>query len=287
MTPKPDLDAAADFIWLNARLLDRYRFAHLFLGGPAEPVVDAMRAYRNPDGGFGNALEPDLRAPGSQPLAVEHVLRILEEVDRFDDPMVTGILEWLQTETRPNGGVPFMLPAGLAQPRAPWMQTEDDPPGGLVPTASLAGVLHSHDVRDPWLDRATEFCWEAIESAGELLPYDLIAILTFLERVPDRERARATFEKIAPSILRHTAMDPHAEGEVFQPLDFAPSPQAPARALYQDDVIEAHLDALTARQQADGGWIFNWLAWNPASAIDWRGFVTIHTLQTLRAYGRV
>ena len=61
------LDAAAGFVWRTARLLDRHRFAHLFLDGDRAPVLAALAAYQNPDGGFGNALEPDLRGPASQP----------------------------------------------------------------------------------------------------------------------------------------------------------------------------------------------------------------------------
>ena len=62
-----DRAAAETFIWSAARLVDRHRYALLFADGPAEPVVDALRGYRNEDGGFGHALEPDLRAPSSQP----------------------------------------------------------------------------------------------------------------------------------------------------------------------------------------------------------------------------
>jgi hypothetical protein len=51
-------------------------------------------------------------------------------------------------------------------------------------------------------------------------------------------------------------------------------------------VIEANLDVLASAQEGDGGWSFNWLAWNPATALEWRGVVTIEALVTLRAYGR-
>ena len=59
------LAAAERFTWLNARLIDRLRFAHLFRGGAAAPVVAALRPYQNADGGFGNGLEPDFRGPVS------------------------------------------------------------------------------------------------------------------------------------------------------------------------------------------------------------------------------
>ena len=48
-----DRAAAETFIWSTARLLDRHRYAMLFEGGPAEPVIEALAAYQNPDGSWG------------------------------------------------------------------------------------------------------------------------------------------------------------------------------------------------------------------------------------------
>jgi hypothetical protein len=72
-----DQAAAETFIWSAARLVDRHRYALLLADGPAQSVADALRGYRNPDGGFGHALEPDLRCPGSQPAATLQALETL------------------------------------------------------------------------------------------------------------------------------------------------------------------------------------------------------------------
>ena len=69
-----DQRAAESFIWSAARLLDRHRYTLLFADGSAEPVLEALRGYRNADGGFGHALEPDLRCPASQPAPTLHAL---------------------------------------------------------------------------------------------------------------------------------------------------------------------------------------------------------------------
>lgn len=74
-----DRSAAEAFIWSAARLVDRHRYALLFADGPAAAVVEALRGYRNPDGGFGHGLEPDLRCPGSQPAPTLNALEILHE----------------------------------------------------------------------------------------------------------------------------------------------------------------------------------------------------------------
>ena len=104
MTTSP-IDAAAQFLAAHARILDRRRFARLFEGGAATPVRDAVAAYRNDDGGFGHALEPDGRTPGSQPAAVRMALLTLHEADAWDDDLASGALGWLEANAPAAGGV--------------------------------------------------------------------------------------------------------------------------------------------------------------------------------------
>ena len=63
----PPLARAEQFVWLTARVLEQRRFAHHFLGGGADAVETALDAYLNDDGGYGHALEPDLRGPSASP----------------------------------------------------------------------------------------------------------------------------------------------------------------------------------------------------------------------------
>jgi hypothetical protein len=283
------LDAAAEFVWRTGRLIDRYRFANRFLGGDRAPVLAALGAYQNPDGGFGNALEPDLRGPASQPEPVEVAFRVLDEVDAMADPMVARACDWLVKASTPEGGVPFVLPSALEHPRAPWWQTGQDPPAGLVPTAAIAGLLHKHRVDHPWLAGATAFTWRAIDRMDQTSAYEVLSVLTFLDHAPDRPRAEAAFARVGGLALEQglVTLDPAAPGEVHTPLEFAPTPDAMARRLFADDVLEAHLDALVAGQRPDGGWTVNFPAWTEAAGLEWRAFITVHTLGVLAAYGRL
>src|SRR4029453_18860822 len=104
-----DLARAACFLDLHARLIDRRRFAFLFGDGDAAAVVEALRPYRNPDGGVGNALEPDLRAPHRTPQPVALAFDVLEEAEACDDPMVAEACDWLAAVATPDGGVPSVL----------------------------------------------------------------------------------------------------------------------------------------------------------------------------------
>lgn len=203
--------------------------------------------------------------------------------------MVTSALTYLESITRPDGGVPFVLPSVADYPRAPWWQTDDDPPGSLNPTAALVGKLYKHHVTHPWIDRAAAFCWAKLDALTSTSPYEIRAVLPFLDHAPDRTRAQQAWERYSRLILDgdNITLDPHAEGEVHSPLDFAPSPDTLARSLVSDDVIKKHLDAVAARQDADGGWRFNFLSWTPITEPEWRGWVTLENLLTLRAYGRL
>jgi hypothetical protein len=83
------------------------------------------------------------------------------------------------------------------------------------------------------------------------------------------------------------ALDPATPGEIAMPLDFAPSADAPARQWFDDATIDAHLDALVAAQDDDGGWSVNWPIWLPVTGHEWRGWQTIERLKTLRSYRRL
>src|SRR3954469_1411816 len=107
----PDFSAAAAFVAANARVLDRRRFQRLFEGGPAAPVRDAVAAYRNADGGFGHALEPDCRAPGSQPATIALALRTLDESGAWDEDLVLGACDHLQAVAPAEGGAVFVDPS--------------------------------------------------------------------------------------------------------------------------------------------------------------------------------
>jgi hypothetical protein len=277
--------AAENFIWSAARLLDRHRYSMLFADGPAQPVIDALRSYRNPDGGFGHALEPDLRSPGSQPAPTLYALEILGEAGARDGELARDARTWVAQVAAPDGGIPSVLPGFETYPHAPWFQPE---PGSVL-TLGLVAISHAGGVTDDeWLQRATDWCWRSIETAERPGGYWLKYACAFLDAVRDEERARAAISSLA------TRVDPSAvapvggvEGEALRPLDLSPRPGRRSRGIVSQASIDAHLDAVESQQQQDGGWMFDWLAWSPAQTTDWRGHVTIRALTWLRDNGRL
>jgi hypothetical protein len=280
-----DIPAAERFVLANARLLDRHRVAVLLHGAPIAPVLDALRAYRNPDGGFGHALEPDIRDPASQPASTLHALEVLAGVGALDDPMVADAAAWVATIAHPDGSLPFVLPTAAAHPRAPWMQPSDEP---SFLTFAIAGALWQAGSDEPWLERATEWCWARLEDPGELSAYWVKFALDFLDGVPDRVRAAAAVERLRPRLGPDgsIAVTGGAEGERVTPLQLSQRPHRPSRALFTPAQIEAELDELERGQREDGGWTVDFAAWSAGQALEWRGAITLWALTTLAAHAR-
>jgi hypothetical protein len=271
-----DYSAAENFIWSDARLLDRHRYSLRFSDGPAQPVIDALRGYRNPDGGFGHALEPDLRSPESQPAPTLYALEILNEADAADHELARDARAFIASIATPDGGVPAVLPGFRQYPHAPWWSGLETDSGSML-TLGLAAVLHAGGADDDeWLDRATGWSWRSIEATERPGGYWLKYACAFLDAVPDDERARAAVASLAGRL----------EDEALRALDLSPRPGSRSRGLVSEPQVQAHLDAVESGQQEDGGWGFDWLAWSPAQTTDWRGNVTIRALTWLRDNGR-
>jgi hypothetical protein len=283
----PDLDAAHRFLAAHARVLDRRRFERLFADGPPAPVRDAVAAHRNADGGFGQALEPDGRAPGSQPAAVALALATLHEADAWDDELVAGACDWLARTAPAEGGAGFVDPSIEGWPHAPWWEPKPGNPASLITTGAIAGTLHARGVAHPWLESATELLWQRLEApADQLGPYEARGVVRFLDGVADEQRARAAVERLRPVLRGVVTLDPEATGESHRPLDLAPHRGSVTRGLFDDDEIAADLDRLERGQREDGGWTFDWPAWSPAAEADWRGSLTVDALALLRENGR-
>jgi len=282
------LKQARDFMLRNARLLERATFAAHFDGAARPPVLRALAAYQNPDGGFASGLEPDKRDPHSQPVDVQFALETMDAVGDFDMGVARRACAWLNCVTTDEGGVPFAMPTVNNYPHAPWWETEKDPPANLNPTAAIVGVLLKYRVEHDWVAEAEAFCWQAIAKINRTQFHELMPVIAFLEHAADRARADKTMEQILARIAAPdaVALDPDAAGYVHMPLEWAPTPQHPCRRLFSESVIVKHLDALAAKQREDGGWPISWDPISPAVELEWRGIRTVDALRTLKAYGR-
>jgi hypothetical protein len=290
-----DLSAARGFMAAHARLLDRRRFELLTGQTDHSAVLAALRAYRNPDGGYGWGLEPDLRARGSQPAAALHAFEVFTEIAPVTAPEAAELCDWLDAVALPDGGLPFALPIEDSSACAPFWAQADAEEFSLQITAIVAAHANrvaAHDqavAAHPWLARATQRCLaaiDALEAAPQ--PYVLAFAVRFLDAVHDREST-------APGLLARLGAYVPSDGrlrvvgglpdETLWPLDLAPEPDRPARTILDEATVAADLERLVGEQEEDGGWSVDFQSYSPAAALEWRGYATVRAVSVLRDNG--
>lgn len=292
-----DLSAAAAFMAGHARVLDRRRYALLTGDGDTAAVLAALDGYRNPDGGYGWGLEPDLRSPESQPGAALHAFEVFENVAPATTPQAAALCDWLESVSLPDDGLPFALPLTVAEGTAPWWQSADPTMSALQITAVSAAVawrVAAHDpavAGHPWLRRATRYCLDAIKAIDQPpFAYVLAFAVRFLDAVHEHHPEAAGLMRRLGEYIPADARVPVAGGtedEALYPLDFAPDPDRPARKLFSLEVISADLDRIAGLQQDDGGWAVDYATISAAGSLDWRGHATVRAIDILRRNGRI
>jgi hypothetical protein len=287
-----DVDRIRDFITANARLLDRRRMELAVGDGDPEAALAVLSGYRNADGGFGWALEPDARAPASQPVAALHAFEVFEEVAPLTSPLAVGLLDWLDAVSLAGGALPFALPGGASAGSAPMWQSVDATSPSLHMTAVVLGIAHRVARHDPavaahrWLRRATDWALEQIaELDGPRHAIEFRYVLALLDALD----ARDELERLGAHLPANgtMAVTGGRPDEAMRPLDFSPEPDRPIRRLLDPRTVEADLDRLAAEQHDDGGWDVDWKHWSPVGGLEWRGWATVRAVRILRANGRL
>lgn len=295
-----DTGRAAAFLTAHGRVLDRRRFELATSSGneatasAAAAIAAAVDAYRNADGGYGWGIEPDLRAPESQPAGALHALEAFAEAG--STPHTWALFDWLQSVTLPDGGLPFALPLSDPTGCAPfWYQTNPDESSLQITAAVVNQGLRvaktdPNLANHPWLAAATEYCFRTIGAIAEApFAYVLSFALQFLDTATDTyPEAHRLLRHLAPFVPSNGAVPVAggAEGETLHLLDFAAEPGRPLRALLDDRAVTADLDRLESGQQPDGGWSVDFTSYSPAAELEWRGYSTVGAVAVLRMNDR-
>lgn len=296
---------AKAFIERHARPLEQRIYAYEFEQKPKEAIFEALATFQNPDGGFGNALEPDLRLPDSSVLATTVGLQVLREFDApADHPLVRGAMRYLLQTYNPVAEVwPITPPHTDDAPHAPWWTYGEDVvkmwDGYLVnPRVEIVGYLVDYAppelpawVLNRLVDAVVAYPDEHPEKFGmfDLLCYDR---LIKTRALPEDTRA-ALIAKLAPLVDQLVVKDP-AEWEKYNlmPLELVNTPDSPFAAMLGDVVVH-NLDFEIDHQHADGSWKPKWTwgslypdVWEQAKQ-EWSGVITLRSLKALRNFGRL
>ena len=135
---KESFEKAKKWILDNGRPLEKARLHFYFDGRDEKAILQELKKFQNKDGGFGHALEPDLRTPDSSVLATSLAFQISRSLSSAVQYLLnnydTNVSSWrIIPETAEN------------YPHAPWwnqLNREDYFSGfHLNPTAEISKIL--------------------------------------------------------------------------------------------------------------------------------------------------
>lgn len=290
-----DISAARRFMASHGRIVDRHRLDLVSGCGDRSSALAAVDGYRNPDGGYGWGLEPDLRSASSQPGGALHAFEVFADVGK-PTPQAGQLCDWLMSVTLADGGLPFALPISDPGGCAPFWVDADPVASSLQITAIVCATALSVAEFDPavaahpWLGSAIDFCVSEIDRAEVLSALELAFSLRFLDAVGER---RPAICELVTKLGVHIPSDGlvhvggGADDEYMRPLDFSLYPGGPSRLLFSAQMIEEELSALESRQHSDGGWAVDFDSYSPIAALEWRGHATVSAITVLKRNGLI
>jgi hypothetical protein len=301
MLPQKTHAKARDFLLTRARPLERARYRFYFGGGPVAEARAALAAFQNTNGGFGHALEPDLRLPGSSALATSVAFQFFRELGLpVADPMVRAAVRWTQLAfDRTLDRWPATPPGVNDWPHAPWWTWQEPGVRGFTANPGVelvAHLWHYHAAVDAgFLAEVTARVQQLLGTLpGKPEMHDLLCVLRLAETPTApaalRDQAAEGVRRAGPALVER---DPNAwTGYSLQPLMLAPQIDSLLAPLLSD-AVPANLDFIVNRQGDDGAWAPTW-SWAdlfpedwPQAEREWKGVLTMQTLLTLRSYGRL
>jgi hypothetical protein len=301
---KEGQENAKQFICEQARPLEQRLFAYHFESGSAEDVLEELAEFQNADGGFGNALESDVRLPDSSAIATTVGLEILREVKATEaNWLVKGAIRYLVESYDAELESWIAVPEkAVTAPHAPWWGFDEYPPerwNGCVdnPRPLILGYLFEYGglVQPDLRETVAKAAMSRLPSLPEKMQADDVgcyAALAGMKAAP-REMSEAIVTKLRNIIDQSVTRDPAQWGGYsFKPLKVITSPDSPFAESLKNE-IELNLDYEMERQREDGCWAPNWSwgdafpeAWKEAEK-EWKGVLTVKTLVTLRNFGRL
>ncbi len=223
MPLKDKLTKAKQYITTNARPLDKALFEFEFNNGSPQTVLGILKTYQNDDGGFGNALESDLRMNESSVLATTVGLQYVNELNLTTvGKMVERAILYLIKEKR-HYGEGFQLhniwySHSIEQsksPHAPWWHIEKLTPPEIEdwpnPSVEVIGYLlkYSNLVPQSLLDELLLDLQSYLKLVPKLTGFIYYKLLCFKRLIPNvsKELQQEFFNMIDKTVKNSNFLD--------------------------------------------------------------------------------
>lgn len=272
-----DVGKASHFVHQHGTLFERALFDYLFAGGSGKRVQSIIMCYKNPDGGFGHGFEHDLKAPQSNPLALEYLLGVMKHTGIEPGAILDGVSDWVESQMDEAGNL-RNPPETREYPLAPWWREAG---GQTMPDSIVANLIY-FDCAKPSLIRKT-VDWVVERHSPEsiranewlFMAYHAVDFFFAIDDFPGLERYRAaTIENV---IACARAAPASQYDSLFA---FAPRPDSIIAKAMPPDLLSKYLDVLEGAQADDGRWV------DQHNLPHWQPMTTINVMLALQRYGR-
>lgn len=283
------------FVLKNARPLELSLYKYFFESGSNQTVIDELSKFQNPDGGFGNALEPDFFNPNSSPIATNDAIITLYRANALDkdSSIVRGIVRYLESHDSFDEDKKrwlFAIDSNKDYPHAIWWEKKGDGISGFNPSISLAAFLVCYGNRTPFYERIVKDGFEYLESDDEvsgdslkcfLLAYELLksnSINNIIDLEPFKDLlCKAVYNSICKDISKYGVE------YISMPSDFFCGTYSEFITSEIKPLIEAEKDILGKKQREDGGFDITWKWYTPYPDFEqarawWRPRITLEKL---------
>ena len=255
--------------------------------------MEELKKFQNPDGGFGNALEPDNWNPNSTPITTNDAIIHLYQCGALVEAgnIIEGIARWLKSGDGFDRGQQrgrFAVESSKEHPHAIWWEPGDGKES-WNPTVSLAAFLVCMGGGEPWRGLVREaFRWlETVDEADShevqcfMLAHRMMELYGVTD-VIDLDKAREAVKRAVGLAVCHE-VEKYGVEYVAGPSAFfhEESPYVPEGI---EDLVKADLAAIDKLQMEDGGFDITWQWYTPyeqeyKQARDWwRPRVTLEKL---------
>lgn len=280
----------------NARALDVCLYEYLFEGADSDKVLGELKNYQNSDGGFGNAIEPDLRLPNSSVLATTVAFQYLSQLDIGDSNLIVdNAMRYLQKSydmtTRGWINIP---PSADNYPRAPWWEYESAKSSVEWgnPSAEVLGYILKYPVKDTaeLVQQLSETAVQRLEQIDVPEPHEIKCFIRLYEN-SGQELQKKLYGPLANHIKKVAKINPGDwHGYASTPLTFISSPSSPFANLFGDSLLLENAQFVKDQIVNGDHWVPNW-EWNQfeddwlKAKQEWSGKITVENLKILKEFG--
>ncbi|MFO7882480.1 MAG: hypothetical protein R6U52_08105 [Kosmotogaceae bacterium] len=292
-----------EFIRRNARPLEKSYLKYLFFGGNEKSVLNELGQFQNDDGGFGNAIEPDIRMPFSSPISTSVGVRHLMEFDknRRARKMIEAAIKYFEASFNEDRDGWFALDRRVNDyPHAPWWHFDEERGKTVIdenwgnPTAEIVAYVYKYYQYASKLnvEDLIDYSLKRLINKKEFNSENEVYCYIKLYEVLSGERKNKITEQLSRAIEQVIVYDSSRWYEyVPKPLDIVESPEK-QRFSIPDNKINENLDFIINLLEEEGKieppWGQSFYTDDMKSAYkEWQGILTLKALKILNDFERL